>query len=365
MSAQSVIAVRIPNNPYDVVIAPGLLPSAGAAVRKISDAKTACIITDDGVAPHYLDKLTHSLEQTGEFRVVSAVMPRGEPNKRIETLLPVYDKFLAAGIDRDTPIVSLGGGIVGDMAGVVAGTILRGVPLVQVPTTLLAMVDASIGGKAAVNHPVGKNLIGVFQQPVLVLADPTTLKTLGDDELRGGLAECIKHDAIRDANGFAELERHIDLALKRDENYLAQLVAHNVQIKAAVVAADPLERGERAHLNFGHTFAHAIELVSEHRYSHGQAVALGMVAAAQLSANIGLLKPDDARRIAALIKKVGLPTGQLKCDAAAILTAMQYDKKVRHGKVRLILLDAIGHALISDDVPSQAITRAVETLRNS
>jgi len=365
MAGQAVIAVRIPGHPYDVVIAPGLLPSAGAAVRKITDAKTACIITDDGVGPHYLDGLTRSLEQTGDFRVISAVLPRGEPNKRLETLMPVYDKFLSAGIDRDTPIVSLGGGIVGDMAGVVAGTILRGVPLVQVPTTLLAMVDASIGGKAAVNHSVGKNLIGVFQQPSLVLADPATLKTLGDEELRGGLAECIKHDAIRDPAGFAELERHIDRALARDETYLAELVAHNVQIKAVVVAADPLERGERAHLNFGHTFAHAIERVSEHRYSHGQAVALGMTAAARLSADLDLLPAGDAQRIVSLIKRVDLPTGRLACDAEAVVTAMQFDKKIRHGKLRLVLLDALGHAVIRDDVPPQAIIQALETLVGS
>lgn len=365
MSGPTVLNVRIPGHPYEVHIAPGLLATAGAAIRKLTPAPSACVISDDAVAPHYLKPLSRSLRDAGNFQVVSALVPHGESNKRLETLLPVYDRFLSAGIDRQTPVIALGGGIVGDMAGLVAGTILRGVPFVQIPTTLLAMVDASIGGKTAVNHAVGKNLIGVFCQPQLVLADPDVLRTLGEDEFRGGLAECIKHDAIRSAAGFVHLEQTIDRALARDSQYLAELVAHNVGIKAAVVEADPLEHGERAHLNFGHTFGHAIERVSEHAYSHGQAIALGMVAAARLSAQMGLLQPSDAQRIVSLIKRAGLPTGRLAAEPGKIVDAMRYDKKVRRGKLRLVLLDAIGHAVIRDDVPPQDILSAVQSLRES
>src|SRR5256714_7172508 len=188
----------------------------------------------------------------------------------------------------------MGGGVIGDMAGFVAATVLRGVPFVQVPTTLLAMVDASVGGKTGVNHSTGKNLIGAFHQPIAVFIDPEVLRTLPERELRGGLAECIKHDIIRDSDGFARLEKNIARALSLDLDYLAELVAHNVAIKARVVEADPFEKGERAHLNFGHTFGHAIETVSHYSYSHGECVALGMVAAAKLAMDLGMI--DDAAR---------------------------------------------------------------------
>src|SRR5207248_3627997 len=215
-----------------------------------------------------------SLAKAG-FEATTATILAGEDHKTLSDLLPVYDALLRARTERTTPVLAPRGGLIGDMAGFVAATVLRGVPFVQIPTSLLAMVDASVGGKTGVNHAVGKNLIGAFHQPIAVLIDPQVLKTLPMRELRGGLAECIKHDIIRDAEGFARLEESIERALKLEIPYLTELVAHNVAIKAAVVAADPFEKAERAHLNFGHTFGHAFETLTNYAMSHGEAVGLG------------------------------------------------------------------------------------------
>src|SRR4051812_6302181 len=249
------------------------------------------------------------------------------------------------------------------MAGFVAATTLRGVPLVQVPTTLLAMVDASVGGKTGVNTSAGKNLVGAFHQPIAVFIDPEVLRTLPPRELRGGLAECIKHDVIRDAQHFAQLESSIDRALQLDIDYLTDLMAHNVAIKARVVAADPYERGERAHLNFGHTFGHAIEAVSKYEYSHGESVALGMVAASMLAREMGLLDDACRKRIVDVIRKAGLPVSGMTLATKGVVDTMYFDKKVKGGKLRFVLPDRIGHVVIRDDAPAELVTRAVESLR--
>jgi 3-dehydroquinate synthase len=356
------VQVRVEGEPYPVLVAPGLLREAGAQLRQLSKASKAAIITDSHVAPSYLAPLRESLASAG-FEAIDATLPAGEDHKTLADLLPAFDRLLSAGMERSTPILGLGGGVVTDMAGFVAATVLRGVPLVQVPTTLLAMVDASVGGKTGVNHAVGKNLIGAFHQPAAVLIDPAVLKTLPERELRGGLAECIKHDVIRDAEGFARLEQNIHRALSLDLNYLSDLVAHNVAIKARVVEADPFERGERAHLNFGHTFGHAIENVSHYEYSHGESVALGMAAASHLAAALGMLDDGSRRRIVALIERAGLPVRGLTLDVAQVVEAMRFDKKVKSGKLRFVLPDRIGHVVIRDDVPVDAVTRAVESLR--
>ena len=224
------------------------------------------------------------------------------------------------------------------------------------------MVDASVGGKTGINHATGKNLIGAFHQPIAVLIDPDTLKTLPLRELRGGLAECIKHDIIRDADGFARLEAQIEHAVERDIAYLSRLVAHNVAIKAKVVEADPFEKGERAHLNFGHTFGHAIETVSHYEYSHGECVALGMVAASRLATDLGILDESSRRRIVEVIRKAGLPIGGMKLDPHAVAEAMSFDKKVRGGRIRFILPDRLGHVVIRDDVPAESALRAIQSL---
>jgi 3-dehydroquinate synthase len=358
-----VLPVSIPGtHAYDITVSTGLLTRTGDLLRNRSKSNRAAVITDSHVGPLHLRALNASLEGAG-FEVVAATLPAGEDHKTLAGLLPIYDTLLAARIERSTPLLALGGGLVGDMAGFVAATLLRGVPFVQVPTSLLAMVDASVGGKTGVNHAVGKNLIGAFHQPIAVFIDPTVLTTLPRRELVGGLAECIKHDVIRDADGFARLEQNIHRALALDIDYLADLVAHNVAIKARVVEADPFENGDRAHLNFGHTFGHAIETVSNYSYSHGQSVALGMAAAAHAAASLCMLDEPSRRRITAIIEKAGLPVRGLKLDSDQIVRTMLFDKKVRAGKVRFVLPDRIGHVLIRDDVPQDVVRAAVESLK--
>ncbi len=362
MSAGAVVSVKLPQTPYDVTIRPGLLEEVGAHIARLSRARRVGVVTNGTVGPFYRDTLEDSLRQAG-LEPVWAVIPSGEDHKTLQDLLPCYDVFLGASIERSTPIIALGGGVIGDMAGFLAATLLRGVPFVQVPTTLLAMVDASVGGKTGVNHGRGKNLIGAFHQPIAVLIDPMVLQTLPLEELRSGLAECIKHDCIRDAEGFAVLEKNVGRAVGLEMEYLTELVAHNVAIKARVVESDPFENGERAHLNFGHTFGHAIETASRYAYPHGEAVALGMVAAAHMSAKLRLIDEVTRSRIVAVIRAAGLPTGGMTLDTQQIVKLMLFDKKVKAGKVRFVLLDRIGHAVIRDDVPPELVLEAVESLR--
>jgi 3-dehydroquinate synthase len=356
------VTVDLSGSAYPIHIAQGLLIRAGESIRKLSQSSKAFVITDSNVGPHFLTTLGRSLQQSG-FDTVSHTLPAGESFKNLAQIGQIYNTLIGGKIDRQSIVIALGGGVVGDMTGFAAATVLRGVPFVQVPTTLLAMVDASVGGKTGIDHPLGKNLIGAFHQPIAVLVDPETLKTLPTRELRSGLAECIKHDIIRDANHFAQLESSIDRALKLDFDYLADLVAHNVEIKARVVEADPFEKGERAHLNFGHTFGHAIETISNYTYTHGESVALGMMAAARTARDMNMLDEISVKSIRTTLDKAGLPTGGLKVDPAAVVESMIYDKKVRAGKIRLVLPDRIGHVVIRDDVPTPMMLAAVESLR--
>jgi 3-dehydroquinate synthase len=362
MSTAELVPVNVQGNRYDITVRPGLLSDIGGLLRGVSQAKRVGIVTDSEVGPRYANVVCESLRTSGVEPVV-ATLPAGETHKTLLDLAGVYDVLLAACIERSTPILALGGGVVGDMTGFVAATILRGVPFIQVPTTLLAMVDASVGGKTGINHPVGKNLIGAFHQPIAVWIDPAVLKTLPGRELRSGLAECIKHDIIRDPVGFDDIEQNVGRALLLDMNYLTKLVAHNVAIKAEVVEADPYERGQRAHLNFGHTFGHAIETVSRYEYAHGECVALGMVAAVRLAVDLGMLDENSRRRIVAAIQRAELPVGGLKLRTDEIVDSMIFDKKVRGGKIRFVLPDRIGHVVIRDDVPPESVRRAVESLR--
>jgi 3-dehydroquinate synthase len=357
----AIVTVNVLGSPYDVHVEPGILASAGAILLAGSSSTRVAVLTDQIVGPLHGPALAASLRAAG-FEPILATLPPGEANKSLTALLPVYDAFLSAKIERSTPVLALGGGIVCDMAGFVAATLLRGVPFIPIPTTLLAMVDASVGGKTGVNHGVGKNLIGAFHQPTAVLADPAVLRTLPPAELSGGLAECIKHDLIRDADGFANLERTLPEILAGDVGALAELVAHNVRIKAAVVAADPFEHGERAHLNFGHTFGHAVERVSDYAVGHGPAVAVGMVAAAALAVDLGMLDGGSRDRLVTLIGRAGLPTGGLSLDADAVVRAMGYDKKVSDGRLRLVLPDRIGHVVVRDDVPAARVAAAVRRI---
>jgi 3-dehydroquinate synthase len=361
-SAARIVHAEVPGHPYDIVVQPGLIAHIGKHLRGLSKASKAAVITDAQVGPIYMPQLKRSLTQAG-FETIEAELGIGEEHKTLADLLPIFDRLLGAGMERSTPVLALGGGVVGDMAGFVAASVLRGVPFVQVPTTLLSMVDASVGGKTGVNHAVGKNLIGAFHQPIAVLIDPEVLRTLPPRELRSGLAECIKHDIIRDAAGFAALEKNIHRALDLDVEYLADLVAHNVAIKARVVEADPFEKAERAHLNFGHTFGHAIETISHYSYAHGECVALGMVAAAHAAVALKMMPREDALRIIAVIQQAQLPVSGMTLNVDDVVSAMMFDKKVRAGKVRFVLPTGIGKVVIRDDVPVDLVLKAVESLR--
>ncbi len=355
------VTVNLQPRPYEIHVQPGIIHDIGMLLTRLTPSKKACIVTDSNVGPMFVAQLVAGMSNAG-IRACMSVIPAGEDHKTLETLVPVFNELLSQKIDRHTPLIALGGGVVGDMAGFVAATILRGVPFVQVPTTLLSMVDASVGGKTGVNASAGKNLIGAFHQPIAVYIDPSALKSLPARELRGGLAECIKHEIIRDADGFISLEHNIQRALNLDIDFLSSLIAHNVGIKARVVEADPFERGERAHLNFGHTFGHAIETVSNYSYSHGECVALGMTAAAQLAQRLDMIDAVAQTRITRLIEAAGLPTGGMKLDVDRVVEAMAFDKKVEGATIRFILPTKIGAVTIRDDVPVDLFKEAVQSL---
>lgn len=356
------VPVNLADHRYDVHVDRGLIARAGEVVRPLSKSKKIGVVTDTAVAPQFLSPLKSSLEASG-FQVFECVVPAGETHKHLGTIGQIFDAFLSHKWERSNPIIALGGGVIGDMTGYAAASILRGVPFVQMPTTLLSMVDASVGGKTGINHAAGKNLIGAFHQPSVVLADIDTLGTLPQREFVSGLAECIKHEIIRDAEGFDRLDKTIGRALALDADYLTQLVAHNVAIKARVVEVDPHEHGERAHLNFGHTFGHGIERASEYRLLHGECVALGMIAASRTAVKLGMLDSVSAARIEKLIAASGLPTTRLQESTDSILAAMHSDKKVRDARLRFVLPDRIGHVVMRDDVPDSLVREAIDSLR--
>jgi len=344
------VRVALAERAYPIHIGAGLLERADLLVPLLPQRRVA-LVTNHTVAPLYLDRIARALDATG-VASVRVVVPDGEAHKDWSTLNKVFDALLEHRCDRKTAIVALGGGVIGDLAGFAAATYQRGVPFVQVPTTLLAQVDSSVGGKTAINHPLGKNMIGAFHQPLAVLADMDTLATLPPAELRAGLAEVIKHGAIRDAVFFDWLESNIDALLRLDRGALAYAVKRSVEIKAAVVAVDERETGLRALLNFGHTFGHAIEAgLGFGAWLHGEAVAAGMVMAADLSARLGMLDRADADRLSRLVARAGLPVAGPALGPARYLDLMAIDKKAEAGRIRFILLDRLGAARISDSVP--------------
>ena len=357
----SVIHVSAGPAAYDVVIRPGLLDAVGEHLHELTDLAFAVIVADANVAEIYLDRLRHSLIRA-DISSVQLTVPAGEQSKSLAGLAWICDAVLPLGIERSTPIIALGGGMTTDLAGFAAATLLRGLPFIPIPTSLLAMVDASIGGKTGVNHDAGKNLIGAFHQPSAVLIDPEVLSTLPARELRSGLAEVIKHYAIRDAAGFGRLEQRLPQVLAADPETLAEIIAENVAIKAAVVEADPFERGERAHLNFGHTFGHAFEKASGYALSHGEAVALGMCAAAQAALELGMIDAEARDRLIRLVAAAGLPTRTDQVDPEMALEAMRSDKKIVAGSLRFILPERIGSVVIRDDVPQEVVRSALASV---
>jgi 3-dehydroquinate synthase len=351
------VAVALGERSYEVRIGPGLLMSVGALLRELCSAPTAAIVTDTNVGPLYAEQLLTSLRESG-FETRAITVPAGDASKSLAQAAAIYDELAAGRIERRSPVVALGGGMVGDLTGFVAATWLRGVPFVQCPTTIEADVDASVGGKTAVNHSSGKNMIGAFYQPRAVIMDTETLRTLDARDFRAGLAESIKHGAIRDAAFLAWQEQHIEQIFAHDSGVLAQLLERNVQIKADVVAADEREAGLRAILNFGHTIGHAIETVSEFEIEHGQAVAVGMMAAAGISNRMGIFDTGGLERLKRVIEDAGLPTGMPTLDTEKVIQAIKYDKKIAAGKVRFVLPRVIGDVLVTDEV-SLSLVREV------
>jgi 3-dehydroquinate synthase len=350
------IRVKLGERTYPIHIGAGILDDSSLYAARIT-TRRAAIVTDTVVAPLYLERLRRALA-AADIETVEIVIADGEQAKGWHTLDKVFDALLAARCDRQTPIVALGGGVVGDLAGFAAAVYQRGVPFVQVPTTLLAQVDSSVGGKTAINHTRGKNMIGAFYQPLMVVSDVATLATLPPRELRAGLAEVIKHGFALD-RAFAEwIEGNIERLLAGDSEALTYAVRRSCELKAEVVAEDERERGRRAVLNFGHTFAHAIETgVGYGKWLHGEAVAAGMVIAAELSVRAGLIGERDARRVRELVARAGLPVaGPVDLPAERYLELMLVDKKVVHGQVRFVLLDGVGRAVLRAD-PGETLVR--------
>jgi 3-dehydroquinate synthase len=338
------VRVELGSRAYSIVIGPGLLGDVGARLAAAGFRGRCGVLTSERVAGLYRHALEGALRSAG-FEPTVIEIPDGEEHKNLAWLAVIYDRLLEAGLERRSPIVGLGGGVVTDLAGFAAGTVLRGVPCVLVPTTLLGQVDAAIGGKTAVNHARGKNLIGVFHQPRLVVADVDLLATLPRRELLAGVAEVIKYGAIGEPALFARLEERFDDVLKQRSETMVAIVAACARHKAAVVADDEREeRGGRAVLNFGHTVGHAIEALTEYReFLHGEAVAIGMVAAARVSHALGRCRAEAVERLVHLLKRAGLPTEiPAGLTPAALALAMQSDKKSTGGRIRFVCLEEIG-----------------------
>jgi len=347
---------------YDIHIQPGCLDAIGAALSALLPEEKRClVVSNDVVAPLYLARVRESLVGHG-WRVHECILPDGERFKTLESWSGILDALMDARLTRREPVLALGGGVVGDMAGFAAACYRRGVPYVQVPTTLLAQVDSSVGGKTAVNHPKGKNMIGAFWQPRLVWIDPDVLRTLKPREFRAGLAEAVKYGLIRDESFFRFAEKHADELLRLDADALAHLIHESCRHKAEIVMADETEQGMRALLNLGHTFGHAIEAMTHYRrYLHGEAVALGVRMAARLSERLGLAPEGTEARIVALHERLKLPCEAPEFSAPAWLDAMGHDKKNVGDTIRFVLLRGIGEAFIADDVPEAAIRDVISS----
>ena len=352
------LQVDLGERSYPITIGQSILTNANRIVDAVSGERAA-IVTNTVVGPLYLDAVAQLLRAAGK-RVTEIVLPDGEEQKNWENLQRIYDGLLGDQCDRKTTVIALGGGVVGDMAGFAAATYMRGVPFVQVPTTLLAQVDSSVGGKTGINHPLGKNMIGAFYQPKAVIADTATLSTLPLRELSAGLAEVIKHGAIIDAAFFDWIETNIGLLMARDPEALAYAIRRSCEIKAEVVRQDEREGGLRAILNFGHTFAHAIESgMGYGQWLHGEAVGCGMVMAADLSHRLGYIDAATRERVAALVQAAGLPHIAPDLGAARWLELMQVDKKNEGGQIRFILLKPLGAPLITT-VPQEALLATLQ-----
>jgi 3-dehydroquinate synthase len=348
--------VELGQRSYPIVIEAGIL-GRPELYQQYLGARDVAIVSNTTVAPLYLPALAAGLAGR---RIVEVILPDGEAHKTLANAARVFDVLIANRFGRDCALIALGGGVVGDLAGFAAACYQRGVAFAQVPTTLLAQVDSAVGGKTGVNHPGGKNLIGAFHQPALVVTDTHTLATLPARELRAGLAEVIKYGLICDAALFAWLEGHLEELLAGAPAALAHVIGRSCEIKAGIVARDEREQGERALLNLGHTFGHALESASAYRqWLHGEAVGAGLVMAAAMSAECALMSAAEAGRVRRLIERAGLPVHAASLSPAAVLEHMAIDKKVLGGRLRLVLLRGIGAAFLTADYPAAALTHTL------
>ncbi|MBS1216014.1 MAG: 3-dehydroquinate synthase [Proteobacteria bacterium] len=352
------VRVALGERAYPIHIGSGLLGRVDLLLPHLA-AKRVAIVSNTTVAPIYLDRVAGPLDAAG-VRVTKVLVPDGESHKDWATLNLVFDGLLRTRCDRQTTVIALGGGVIGDLAGFAAATFMRGMPFIQMPTTLLAQVDSSVGGKTGINHPLGKNMIGAFHQPQLVLADVATLDTLPPRELAAGLAEVIKHGLILDAAFFDWLEANMERLVARDPEALTHAIRRSVEIKAEIVARDERETGDRALLNFGHTFGHAIEAgLGFGTWLHGEAIGAGMVMAADLSRRLGHLRERDVDRVKSLVARAGLPIVAPALGPDRYLDLMSFDKKAQGGRVRFILLKRLGNAYVRAEAPADPLTETL------
>lgn len=346
MKSAARVPVTLGSRSYQIAVGSGLLKQLGALCDELLLSRRVMIVTNPAVGRLYGAKAAASLRRAG-FQVETTEIPAGERAKSLRQAAGLYQAFLHNRMDRRSAVVALGGGVIGDLAGYAAATFLRGLPLVQVPTTLLAQVDSSVGGKVAVNLPAGKNLVGAFYQPSLVVADVLTLQSLPPRQMRAGLAEVVKYGMIVDRELFAYVETHLDSILRAEEEPLAHLVTRSCAIKAQVVEQDEREEGMRAILNFGHTVGHALETAAGYqRLLHGEAIAIGMMVAIMLSVKRGLCEREELDRLRTLLIRIGLPI-RASVNPSSLLQTIRYDKKVRNRMIYFVLTKGIGHAMLA------------------
>ncbi len=360
-SEPTTVHVGLSDRAYDIEISAGNLKNAGYFIRSRSDAQYAVVITDENVDDPHAENVSDSLLDAA-FDADILVVEAGEPSKSISVAEGLWENLMDLGTDRKSIIVAVGGGVVGDLAGFIAATYARGIPFFQIPTTLLAQVDSSVGGKVGINLPSGKNMVGAFWQPNGVLIDTDVLTTLPDREYRAGLAEVVKYGVIQDPEFFAFLENHIEGLNNRTPEVMRKIVARSCELKAEVVLSDERETtGHRAILNFGHTFCHAIETVSGYdQLLHGEAVAMGMVCAARLAVSMQRVEQSLVTRLRNLLQQLKLPVSVPTLDPDALLEAMQKDKKAEHGELRFVLPTRLGHVELVGDVPRQLARQALQ-----
>ncbi len=359
------ITVHLGPRSYPVVVGIGALSSVGERLRTLGGGSKVALVSDRSVMRLHGGRVTESVRAAG-FALTHVIVPEGESAKALAVAERCWDELLAAGMDRTSTVLALGGGAIGDLAGFVAATYMRGINVVQLPTTVLAQVDASIGGKTAIDHPRAKNLIGAFHQPRLVLVDPGAVVTLPDREFRSGLAEVVKHGIVADEAYFVEVEQHTALLLARDLPTLERIIGGSCRIKASVVERDEQEAELRAVLNYGHTIGHALEAVTEYgRWAHGEAVSIGIAVAARLAHRLGYASLETVVRQERLLEALGLPVRLPDVDHAAVLAAIGRDKKSRDGKVPFVFAPRIGEFRLVFDVPTDAVRAVLAELTHA